>query len=117
MQIGPHQGNPVKWAKDFAGHIYGVHYKDFVFGRDGMWEDVVVGEGNLDLKAFVGALEEGGFDGMAVINAKTDVENPVPALTKCVQTMRAALAGPSHTLNLKQKRHRNPVPLLLTANR
>ena len=92
MQIGPHQGNPVKWAKDYAGHIYGVHYKDFVFGRDGMWEDVVVGEGNLDLKAFVGALEEGGFDGMAVIEYEADVENPVPALTKCVETMRA-LAG------------------------
>ena len=89
MQIGPHQGNPVKWANDYAGHIYGVHYKDFVFGRDGMWEDVVVGEGNLDLKAFVGALEEGGFDGMAVIEYEADVENPVPALTKCVETMRA----------------------------
>ena len=33
-------------------------YKDFVFDRAGMWEDVVVGEGNVDLKSFVSALEK-----------------------------------------------------------
>ena len=92
MQIGPRQGNPVQWVKDFPGQTYGVHYKDFVFGKDGMWEDVVVGEGNLDLKAFVDVLEADNFDGMAVIEYEADVENPVPALKKCVETMRA-LAG------------------------
>ena len=89
MQIGPRQGNPVQWAKDFAGQVYGVHYKDFTFGTDGMWEDTVVGEGNLDLKAFVAALEENSFDGMAVIEYEADVENPVPALKNCVEAMRA----------------------------
>jgi len=88
MQIGPRPGNPVQWAKDFAGQIYSVHYKDFVFGKDGMWEDVVVGTGNLDLKAFVAELESGGFDGMAVIEYEADPENPVPALKECVENMR-----------------------------
>lgn len=88
MQIGPRQGNPVRWVSDFAGQVYSVHYKDFVFGRDGMWEDVVVGTGNLDLRALVDALEEHGFDGMAVIEYEADPENPVPALKKCVETMR-----------------------------
>jgi len=89
MQTGPRQGNPVQWVREhFAGKIYGVHYKDFVFGRDGMWEDVVVGTGNLDLPGFVSALEETGFDGMAVIEYEADVENPVPALKKCVDSMR-----------------------------
>ena len=92
MQIGPRRGNPVQWAKNNAGHIYGVHYKDFVFDQSGMWEDVVVGKGNLDLKAFVGELDAGGFDGMAVIEYEADVENPVPALKACVETMRE-LAG------------------------
>lgn len=92
MQIGPRQGNPVKWAQDFAGQIYGIHYKDFVFDPDGQWHDTVVGEGTLDLKAFVDELDKGGFDGMAVIEYEADVENPVPALKKCVETMRA-LAG------------------------
>ena len=92
MQIGPHQGKPVEWAKKFAGRIYGVHYKDFVFEKNAQWKDVVVGTGNLDLPAFVVALEDGGFEGMAVIEYEADVENPVPALTKCVESMRS-IAG------------------------
>ena len=89
MQIGPHQGNPVKWTRDFAGQIYSVHYKDFVFDKDGMWHDTVVGQGTLDLKAFVDGLEAGGFDGMAVIEYEADPEDPVPALKRCVEAMRA----------------------------
>ena len=88
MQIGPPQGNPVEWVERYAGNIYGVHYKDFVFGRDGMWSDVVVGEGNLPLKKFAEALENSGFDGMAVIEYEADPENPVPALTQCVRSMQ-----------------------------
>jgi len=92
LQIGPRQGNPVQWAKNFAGRVYGVHYKDFVFDKDGMWHDTIVGEGTLDLKALVAELDAGGFDGMAVIEYEADPENPVPALKACVDTMRA-LAG------------------------
>ncbi|NBC10742.1 MAG: TIM barrel protein [Planctomycetes bacterium] len=92
MQIGPNHGKPVEWAKEFAGRIYGVHYKDFVFEKNAQWRDVVVGTGNLDLPAFVEALEQNGFDGMAVIEYEADAENPVPALTKCVESMRS-IAG------------------------
>ncbi|NKB69262.1 MAG: TIM barrel protein [Candidatus Latescibacteria bacterium] len=91
MQIGPRLGDPVRWAKDFAKHVHGVHYKDFTFGTDGMWTDTVVGEGNLDLKGFIDALEAGGFDGMAVIEYEADPENPVPALKACVEAMRATV--------------------------
>jgi sugar phosphate isomerase/epimerase len=91
MQIGPHQGDPVKWAKKYAGRIYGVHFKDFVFAPNAQWKDVVVGSGNLRLKEFADALVEGGFNGMAVIEYEADPENPVPALTECVQKMRAVL--------------------------
>jgi sugar phosphate isomerase/epimerase len=92
MQIGPHQGNPVKWVEKFGERVYGVHYKDFTFDRNGQWNDVVVGTGNLDLPAFVSALEANNFSGMAVIEYEADVENPVPALTECVNKMRS-LAG------------------------
>ena len=91
MQIGPQQGNPVEWAKRYAGRVYGVHFKDFVFAPNGQWSDVVVGTANLDLPAFVAALTDNGFDGMAVIEYEADVENPVPALKKCVDSMRAVL--------------------------
>ncbi|PCJ59680.1 MAG: hypothetical protein COA79_09760 [Planctomycetota bacterium] len=90
MQIGPGQGDPVKWVREtFKGKIFGVHYKDFDFKSNGAWEDVIVGTGNLDLPEFVSALEETGFDGMAVIEYEADADNPVPALTECVSKMRA----------------------------
>ena len=89
MQIGPNAGNAVKWAERYAGKIYGLHYKDFVFDRDARWHDVVVGTGNLDLPAFVAALKKANFDGMAVIEYEADPANPVPALTECVNKMRA----------------------------
>lgn len=91
LQIGPNQGNPVNWVKNFAGQIYGVHFKDFVFDRNGQWQDVVVGEGNLDLPKFVAALDETGFDGMSVIEYEADPENPTPALKRCVERMREVL--------------------------
>lgn len=90
MQIGPHAGKPVEWVKRFSGRVYGVHYKDFVFGRNAMWQDVVVGTGNLDVKAFISALDADHFDGTAVIEYEADPENPVPALTECVNAIRAA---------------------------
>jgi sugar phosphate isomerase/epimerase len=92
MQIGPHSGNPVEWAKRFAGCIYGIHFKDFVFDRNGGWNDVIVGTGNLDLPAFTQALMDGGFDGMAVIEYEAQVETPDSALRQCVESMRTALA-------------------------
>jgi len=89
MQIGPHAGKPVEWVKRYAGHIYGIHYKDFVFGRDAQWIDTVVGKGNLDLPAFIQALDSNGFDGMAVIEYEADAQNPAPALKNCVKAMRS----------------------------
>ena len=89
MQIGPNPGNPVEWAKKYAGKIYGIHYKDFLFDRNGQWNDTIVGQGNLNLPAFNEALKQGGFNGMAVIEYEADVENPDPALKRCVESMLA----------------------------
>lgn len=89
MQIGPYLGNPVEWAKRYAGHIYGIHYKDFVFEKNGQWKDTVIGRGNLDFRGFVQVLNENGFDGMSVIEFEADPENPTPALKECVEVMRS----------------------------
>jgi sugar phosphate isomerase/epimerase len=91
MQIGPQQGNPIQWVERFAGRIHGVHFKDFTFQSNAQWNDVVVGTGNLDLPAFARALVQSGFDGMAVIEYEADIENPEPALQRCVDSMRQAL--------------------------
>lgn len=92
MQIGPGSGNPIKWVERYAGRVYGVHYKDFVFDRNGQHNDVVVGAGNLDLKGFVDALTKANFDGMAVIEYEAQPENPVGPLLECVQQMRKLTA-------------------------
>ena len=65
-----------------------AHYKDFTFNPNGEWNDVIVGEGALDLPGLVDALQENGFNGVALLEYEGDVENPVPALTKCVSRMR-----------------------------
>ncbi len=93
MQIGPGAGDPVEWVRRFAKSIFGLHYKDFVFGPNAAWTDVIVGRGNLDLPALLKALDEIQFDGMAVLEYEADIENPVPALTECVASMRQAAAG------------------------
>ncbi len=82
---------PLNWAKKFAGRIYGIHFKDFIFEKTGQWQDVIVGTGNLDLPAFTHALQEGGFNGMAVIEYEADPANPDPALKRCVESMRATI--------------------------
>jgi len=93
MQIGPWKGNPVEWVKKFAGRIYGVHFKDFIFEPNGQWKDVIVGTGTLDLPAFASALKDNGFDGMSVIEYEADPEAPDAALEECVRAMKTTLAG------------------------
>jgi len=66
--------------------------KDFVFDRAGKVEDVTVGEGNLDLPAMLELLGEIGFDGYFTLEYEGDVDNPVPAVAKCVQVIREVLA-------------------------
>ncbi len=82
--------DPVKLVERFGKRLYGLHLKDFVFNRAGGHEDVVVGTGNLNLKALAAALEGVSFSGYSVIEYEGDVENPVPALKSCVSGIRAA---------------------------
>lgn len=83
--------NPMQWLEKFSDRIYAVHYKDFLFEPRGGHRDVIIGQGCLDLKAFIQGLKNINFDGPAVIEYEGDVENPVPALQQCVQEMRKLL--------------------------
>jgi inosose dehydratase len=82
--------NPIQWVEKFGSRLYGLHIKDFIFGRDGKGEDVVVGTGNLDLPALLKGAAAVNFSGYVVLEYEGDVENPVPALTQCVEAVRAA---------------------------
>jgi inosose dehydratase len=81
--------NPVAWAERFAKRLHGLHIKDFIFDRARRPEDVVVGTGNLDLPGLFKACEKAKFKGYAVLEYEGDVNDPVPALTKCVKAVQA----------------------------
>ena len=82
--------NPIKMIKGFGTRLHGLHLKDFIFDTARRPEDVVVGTGNLNLSDIATALQEIDFKGFAVIEYECDVDNPVPALTKCVTNIKAA---------------------------
>jgi len=81
--------DPIAMAEQFADRLYSVHLKDFVFERDATPKDVVIGTGNLDLNTFMQTLVKVGFSGPAIIEYEADIDDPVPALTKCAQAIRA----------------------------
>ncbi|OIO97015.1 MAG: hypothetical protein AUJ92_04645 [Armatimonadetes bacterium CG2_30_59_28] len=80
--------DPVGMANRFGDRLYGVHIKDFIFDRARKPEDVVVGTGNLNLEALFEAMNKVDFSGYAVLEYEGDVENPVPAVSKCVASVR-----------------------------
>ena len=45
--------NPIGWLNLFGNRTYGFHFKDFLWTREGKHEDVIVGEGALDLKGLL----------------------------------------------------------------
>jgi sugar phosphate isomerase/epimerase len=83
--------NPIDMAGKFSDRLYGAHIKDFIFDRARQSEDVVVGTGNLDLPAFVKLANASSTMKSCVLEYEGDVENPVPALQKCVEAVRAAI--------------------------
>ncbi len=85
--------NPVKMVEEFADRVHLLHLKDFVFDRARKPEDVVVGTGNLDLKALYAALKKVDFKGVPLLEYEGDVANPVPALRECVAAVRKQMAG------------------------
>lgn len=87
MQAGE---KPIEMAEQFIDRLYGVHFKDFIFDRAGKTHDVVIGEGNLDLKKLVEIAKTKAPANLApIIEYEADVENPAPALTKCVAAIKA----------------------------
>jgi sugar phosphate isomerase/epimerase len=88
MQSG--NANPADWAKKWAGRIYGIHYKDFVWDRTGKWSETVAGEGNLNLPQLLKVLDETSFDGYAVVEYEAQAENPGPSVKAGVAKVKAA---------------------------
>ena len=82
--------DPLHLVEKFKERIYIVHLKDFIFDRSAKPQDVILGEGNLNLKGLLEVLDKNSFSGEAVIEYEGDVENPVPAIKKCVEAVSKA---------------------------
>lgn len=82
----------------FTERITAVHLKDFVFDTAARWADVPVGEGNLNLPAFLRALNGAGFEGVPILEYEADTDDPLPALTQCVRRVREAAASEGFAL-------------------
>ncbi len=75
--------DPIEMAERFADRLYGVHIKDFTFDSARQPQDVIVGEGNLDLEKLLRLIRLNDKIGYVVLEYEGDVENPVSAIQKC----------------------------------
>jgi inosose dehydratase len=83
--------NPIQMAQRFSDRWYGSHIKDFIFDRARNSTDVIVGEGNLDLPAYVKLVSANTKMKFCALEYEGDIENPVPALQQCVKAVHNAL--------------------------
>jgi sugar phosphate isomerase/epimerase len=83
--------NPVEMVEKFADRLVGVHLKDFVYSRERVPTDVIIGTGILDLPKFMALLRQLNFAGPLVIEYEGDEKNPVPALSECVKKLKSLL--------------------------
>jgi inosose dehydratase len=83
--------NPIRIINKFRERVLLIHVKDFVFDRARAPKDVVVGTGNLDLRAMKMALAEIGFNGQYIVEYEGEPEDPMPALMGCVQAIKKDL--------------------------
>lgn len=80
--------DPIRMVEQFAPRLYALHIKDFVFDGARKPMDVIVGTGNLDLTMLMSLLKKIDFNGHAVLEYEGDVDDPVPALKRCVDAIR-----------------------------
>ena len=78
--------DPVEILDEFADRVHSVHLKDM----DPDDNEYVVGEGPLDLDAFMKKLIDMDFHGPIAIEYEEDPENPVPALEKALDKIAEA---------------------------
>ena len=82
--------DPVALAEKYGDRLYGVHFKDFIYDRVRKPVDVIIGDGLLDLPAFLSALKDLDYSGPVSFEYEGEPENPVPAVRKCVEAVQKA---------------------------
>jgi sugar phosphate isomerase/epimerase len=83
--------NPLSWLEKFGDRLHGLHLKDFVFDPKGGYCDTIVGEGALDLPAFLKAFRSVAFSGSAVVEYEGD--DAVEATARCIKVIQREWAA------------------------
>ncbi len=81
--------DPVEAVKLLRGRVYGLHIKDFISER----EEVIAGDGKLDLKALIAEVLAQDFDGACSIEFELSPEDPMAGIRAGLSNVREAVAG------------------------
>ena len=83
--------DPVETLRKFAGRVYGVHLKDFVYDAEGNRHEKIIGSGGLRLPEFLDLLMKTGFSGYVTIEYEADAKNPLPGIQQCIEAVKRAM--------------------------
>ena len=82
--------DPVEALSRYRNRIYGIHFKDFIINEEGE-KEVILGEGNLDLRSCVEIIKNNTMILYASIEFEEDENDPVPAIKQCIKNMALIL--------------------------
>jgi len=77
----------VRGVRDLAPYIVHTHAKDGIRTAEGRGKEVPLGAGQVDWPAYLGALEEMGYDGFFTIEREVG-DDPVADITKAIEFLR-----------------------------
>lgn len=80
--------DPVQAIEMLGSRVLGVHFKDF----NADMQEVVVGQGQLDIPRTLAALQKVGFKGVFSLEFEMDKEDPTPKMLECLEVIRRAVA-------------------------
>ncbi len=81
--------NPVEAIQMLGSRVLGVHLKDF--NQD--MQEVLVGQGQLDLNATLSSLREVGLEGPLSLEYEDHADDPVPHMLQELESVRQVIAG------------------------
>lgn len=85
--------SPVAWAAEFSSRLFGIHLKDFAFDRLGKPQDVVLGDGALQLAAIMEHARTAPRLKTLTLEYEGDADDPVPKLKECAARVREVAAA------------------------
>ena len=77
--------DPVELIKKYSDRVHGIHLKDFKMNPDGSHEEMILGEGSLNLKELMLTVES--LPEFGVMSIEYEAPNPVENLKKCIRNV------------------------------